>query len=193
MEGNTALSFCWNNLTSSNGLARWHRKVVALHYIHSHIMYNDISDMHPLTWLKAALFQKPKQRKLRRFPLMFAYATFCRRFANTSQQKPDFLLPSFLMSRWLVDMPFSWVFTWKKAACCLYWSNLLLASIGTSFFASFCAHRHVLAASDGIYFTCISTSSILKAWNTYAGHHFKYIWPHKISWILDINLFCSYS
>lgn len=28
----------------------------------------------PLTWLKAGLFQKPKQRKLREFPLILAYA-----------------------------------------------------------------------------------------------------------------------
>lgn len=60
-------------------------------------------------------------------------------------------------------------------------------------FASGCAHRHVLAESGGIYLKCISISNMLKVCNAYAGHHSKYIWPQQVSWILDMNLFCSYS
>jgi len=44
-------------------------------YIHSHVMYDATSDIIPLTWFKAAPFQKPKKRKLKRFPLTLAYAT----------------------------------------------------------------------------------------------------------------------
>lgn len=62
--------------------AGWCQKFVPQHYISSCIM--KISDVLPLTWLKAGLFQKPKQRNLRVFPLIPACAalihflqTFC--------------------------------------------------------------------------------------------------------------------
>lgn len=61
--------------TTSNGPARWLRKVVPQHDICSHIRYDDISDVHPLTQLKAVWYLKPKQRELGRFPLMVDCAT----------------------------------------------------------------------------------------------------------------------
>lgn len=152
--------------SSSNGLARWHRKVVPQSYIHSHVIYDDISDMLPLTWLKAALFQKPKQRKLGRFPLMLAYATsihFLQKFCqqNTTQARfPLAILSNEQMTcGYVIQLGFhleetSTPPTLKWLATSFSWHVL--------HFASFCTHRHVLAESDGIYFTCISTSNILK-------------------------------
>lgn len=74
----------WKNFfkfLSSFG-AGWCQKVVPQHYIPSCVM--KISDVLPLTWLEAGLFQKPKQRKFRGFPLILVYAalihfleTFC--------------------------------------------------------------------------------------------------------------------
>lgn len=165
---------------SSKGLARWHRKVVLQHYIHSHVMCSDISDMLPLKWLRAELFQKPKQRKPRRFPLMLRHATsihFLQKFCQKNTRQARFLLAILSREQMTRGHAVQLGFHLEESSTQPTLRDLLLALIGTvSVFASFCAHRHVLAESDGIYFTCISISNILKVCNTYAGHHFKYIY-----------------
>lgn len=75
MEGDTALKLSLQLLLEQQPqmLARWHRQVIRQHYIH--VTHRDIPERLPMTWLRAAQFQRPKQRELRRFPLMLAYAT----------------------------------------------------------------------------------------------------------------------
>lgn len=75
---------------TSNVLARWPRRQ---HYIR--VMHRDIPERLPMMWLRAAQFQRPKQRELRRFPLMLSYATlfhFLQSFCQWSMTQTRFPL-----------------------------------------------------------------------------------------------------